>query len=129
MDKHQNGACQPHRYVGPDVHQRSLSHALSRTQKAHEATRQTIAAAIVGAMTMFPVLSCRPARGEEPTMAELLRINASYRSTLPKQLFSAALAKAAKGHAEYMAKSGDFAHRGENGTPGTRAAKAGYKGD
>ncbi len=123
MDQHQHGTCYSYRRTLHVRSQRPIPHAIPTPQKAHEATRY-VRIAILG-LVMFPVL----AFGQEPTIAEMLRTNTEYRATLRRQIYSASLTRAAKSHADYMAKTSDFAHRGDNGTPGTRAAKAGYDGE
>ena len=50
----------------------------------------------------------------------------SYR--FEKVQLDAALCRAAQDHADYMARTGDFAHTGANGSPMGRAKKCGYKG-
>ncbi len=72
---------------------------------------------------------------EHPIISEMLVKNNSLRSVkgLTKQHFSESLALAAQDHAWYMAyqhdkDNEDFEHRGNNGTPGRRAARYCFRG-
>jgi uncharacterized protein YkwD len=72
---------------------------------------------------------------EHPTIRQLYHKNNSVRKKkgLAEQKLSPELTKAAQDQAWYMARQHDkgeedFNHRGGNGSPGQRAAKAGYCG-
>jgi uncharacterized protein YkwD len=87
------------------------------------------------ASLMASMLAAAEPLSSHPTLKQMHAASNNMRVTkgLAKHRLNEELTKAAQNHAWYMARmhddnTEDFNHRGNNGTPGQRAAKTGYCG-